>query len=493
MRLLPLTFRARLTLRWTVMFGLLLAAANLAIYFGVREFLYRDLHAKLRTLGATEVASAVDRPLGVHLHEFPAEAMGQREFAEKLVQIYDQDGHIVQQSRILGSTPPLVPRSRLERVFAGRMPLLQVTALGRPAHMVVVQAERDGRRYAIAVGLFDDQLEYGLSTLAWLLSGVWMVGVGATAGIGFALGSTVLRPVERITERAASIARGDFAGRLDPPAVEDEVGRMTHALNSVLDKLHGVVQANQRFASDASHELRGPITAMAGEIDVTLKHERSAEDYRETLTLLRERLDSLVAVTEDLMVLVRAQESESQLDVREVPLVPLISAAAKRQASAAAARNITIRLDRFPALMAYGDPRLLARVFDNVIANAVAYNRDGGEVVISGGFEEPADDSWQAASAIVLVRDTGTGIPAADHERVFERFYRVDASRARHTGGTGLGLAICREVLGALDGSIRVAESSPAGTIMEIRLPGHGVSSAAETSVLVSPPTAASA
>ena len=123
--------------------------------------------------------------------------------------------------------------------------------------------------------------------------------------------------------------------------------------------------------------------------------------------------------------------------------------------------------------MAYADPRLLARVLDNVLANAVHYNRDGGAIVISGSVEESAPDEWKTGAALITVTDTGPGIPPGDAERVFDRFYRLDRSRARGTGGSGLGLAICREVLAVLGGSIRIIASSPEGTTFEIRVPGR--------------------
>ena len=481
----PLTFRARLTLRWTVMLGLLLALADVAIYASIRAYLYRDLDSQVRTLGATELASATDGPEGVHVHEVPASSLASREFATKVVQLYDASGRLLHQSLVLGATAPLVDRVTVAAALGGQTPLVSVTALDRPARMVVLRASRDGEQYAVAVGLFADGISAGLAKLAVLLVTVWIVCVVVTGAIGFAFASTALRPVERITRRAATIARGDFGARLDPPAVEDELGRMTRSLNSVLERLHGAIEANRRFAADASHELRSPMTAMAGEIDVTLKHERTAAEYRETLALVRERLDSLVAVAEDLMVLVRAQEATGELELREVSLVPLIRASAHRLAGLVASRAITMVFDRFPDLVAYGEPRLLSRVFDNVLANAIRYDRHAGQITISGIIDEPAGDEWKAPSATIYVRDTGAGISESEHERVFERFYRVDQSRARHTGGTGLGLAICREVLTALGGTIRVHDSSPLGTTMEIRLPGRVASDSIENGMLI--------
>lgn len=240
----------------------------------------------------------------------------------------------------------------------------------------------------------------------------------------------------------------------------------------MLERLHGALEGHRRFAADASHELRTPITAMAGEIDVTLMRPRSADEYRESLAVVRERLSSMTGLCEDLMLLVHAQEGAQGLELREVPVLPQLQRSVTRLAAAAAARQITFDLHSLPDLTAYADPRLLARALDNVLANAVFYNRDGGRVDISGTVVDSV--AVDAADAIVItISDTGPGIPPGEFERVFDRFYRLDRSRGSSTGGSGLGLAISREVLAVLHGSIRIAHSSPEGTTFEIRLPGR--------------------
>ena len=204
---------------------------------------------------------------------------------------------------------------------------------------------------------------------------VWVAGLVTTTALGYWLASRALAPVVGISRRAARIARGDFAARLDPPVRLDEVGEMTQSLNEVLDRLHGALEGHRRFASDASHELRTPITAMAGEIDVALMRPRTAEEYRDTLWVVRERLSSLTTLCEDLVLLVHAQEGAPGLELREVPLLPQLQRSTTRLASAAAARDVRIEACDLPDLVAYADPRLLARVLDNVLANAVFYNR----------------------------------------------------------------------------------------------------------------------
>ena len=467
------TFRARLMLRWTLAMGVLLGVANVGVYAGARAYLHRWLDDHVRTLAATETASSTDGVGDVHLHEGPFSQLHAGGFAEKFVQIFDRDGRLVLQSTTLAGGAPAIPAAVVQEAFAGRAPLVSVTVGDRHARVAVLTASHDGRAYAVAVGLFGDDLAKGLSSLAWLLALMWVASVGATAAIGYVLASRALAPVARITERAAWIAQGHFEDRLDQPPVDDEVGRMTVLLNSMLDRMRGAVEANRRFASDASHELRGPLTAMAGELDVALRHPRSAESYEDTLRHVRERLSALTRLAEDLILLVRTQEGTREVMLKEVDVAVLVSDAFQRLESPARARGITLGHDRLDGLFVYADPALMARVVDNVLANAVHYNRENGWVQVTAHVEEPADGTWEAPIVQIEVTDTGPGIPPEQQERVFERFFRLDHSRARHTGGSGLGLAICREVVALHGGTIRVGASSSGGTTMEIRMPGR--------------------
>jgi two-component system OmpR family sensor kinase len=476
-------FRGQLTLWWALGFGLLLAVANVAIYAAFDAYLRSDLDRKVRTVAATELASSTDGP-GIHLHPLPKEQLAGGEFADTFVQILSPDGTVRLATPILRGLPALVGPEQIQAAMDGHAPLISVLVGGRPGRAAVLRTQIGGQRYAVMVGLFRDDIDAHLARLAWVLGLVWMAGLVTTAGLGYWLASRALAPVVGISRRAARIARGDFAARLDPPVRHDEVGEMTRSLNQVLDRLHGALESHRRFSSDASHELRTPITAMTGEIDVALMRPRTADEYRETLLVVRERLSSMTALCEDLMLLVHAQEGAPGVDLREVALLPQLQRSAARLAAAATARHIRIEAHELPDLAAYADPRLLARVLDNVLANAVFYNSEHGRIRISGaaavGSEARAVDT-----IVITVSDTGPGIPHAERERVFERFYRLDQARGSSTGGSGLGLAICREVLAVLRGSIRIAESSSAGTTFEITLPGRIASSRTVSQALV--------
>jgi signal transduction histidine kinase len=467
----PRTFRASLTVWWTAGFALLLAAACVAVYLAFARYLDRDLDLKVRTVAATELASSTDGAT-VHLHELPTDALARGAYTEKFVQIFDAHGRLHLSSRSLAGAPALIPASVIEAALAGEAPVVSVTIGGRPARAAVLRTRMGAEGFAVLVGVSRDQIDAHLARLAWVLLTVWGAGVAATSALGYWLASRALAPVVDITSRAARIAQGEFAVRL-APSRQDEVGQMTESLNHVLDRLHGAIEAHRRFAADASHELRAPLTAMAGEVDVMLKYRRTADEYRETLVIVSERLAALTSLCEDLMLLVHAQEGAHGIELREVPVWRHLKDAASRLAGDPSRRAITIAARELPDLVAYADPRLLARVFDNVLSNAMHYNRDGGTIVISGSAEESPPDEWKTGAIVITVTDSGHGIPAAEWERVFDRFYRLDQSRTRRTGGSGLGLAICREVMTVLGGSIRIISSSNAGTTFEIKMPGR--------------------
>ena len=478
-------FRVQLTLWWALAFGLLLAVANLAIYTAFDVYLRRDLDRKVRTVAGAELASSTDGA-GIHLHPLPKEALAEGEFADTFVQILSVDGIVRLASPAIRDLPALAGHDQVQAALDGRAPLVSLVVGGRSGRAALLRTKIGGQRYVVMVGLFRDRIEAHLSRLAWVLLLVWVAGLATTTALGYWLTSRALAPVVGISRRAARIARGDFAARLDPPVRLDEVGEMTRSLNEVLDRLHGALEGHRRFASDASHELRAPITAMVGEIDVTLMRPRSAEEYRDTLQVVRERLSSVTALCEDLMLLVHAQEGVPGVELREVPLLPQLQRSATRLAGAAAARDIRIEARDLPDMVAYADPRLLARVLDNVLANAVFHNRDAGRIEVSGAADHHSDTA-AVDTVVITVSDTGSGIPPDAFERVFDRFYRLDQSRARGTGGSGLGLAICREVLAVLRGSIRIAASSCEGTTFEIRLPGRVASSRRISEPLVDP------
>lgn len=470
-RATSLSLRTQLTLRWTLAFGLVLTLALLLVFVSARAFGYAALDLHLRTVAATELASSTDQGSPIHLHEFPVGALNDREFAPKFSLIYDADGALVAHTGGFQPGEMELDRGFREDALAGRTPLIDIEWQGRHGRLIALRAEGEGGRpYVLAVGMLADRLDDNLMRLLWVLLGVWVAALGATAVVGYHLASRALQPIDRITQRAGEIARDRIDARLDPLDTDDEIGRMTRLLNEMLDKLHGVIDANRRFAADASHELRSPLTAIAGEVDVALKRDRSAQEYEETLRVVRARLAEMFTLADNLTLLVQAEECADAVALRPVPVEALLAGVAQRLGSLAAQRQVhlalPVRVDH--RLRVFGDAALLARALDNVVGNALQYTAAGGRVNLEVQWQAPPDhDAWTPGRVCLRVRDTGQGIPATEWERIFDRFYRLDVSRSRRTGGTGLGLSITRAIVTLFGGSVRVVASNTAQSTVD--------------------------
>jgi signal transduction histidine kinase len=467
-----LSFRTHLTLRWTVTFAVLLALVNLVIYLGASAYSRRDLDAQVQMLAANDMLSAAEVTEQGYLFEQPASAFRDFGAMPAYGQLLTLDGQVANATPSLKDLGPLLDSQQVRHATEGGLPLVTTEVRGRPLRLLAVPVNRDARPFILVMGVSEAPLQQRQRPLAALLVGVWVGAVLLTALAGFVLASRALRPIDRITSRATAIARGDFKARLDPPGVDDEIGRMTRMLNDVFDRLHGAIETNRHFAADASHELRTPLTALQGEVDVALKRERSVAEYQETLEVVRDGLRYMIETTENLMVLVRAQERVAERIVEEVALGPLLESSMARARAITTPRGLTLRADTFAGVVIYGDARLYARVFDNLLANAVHYNREDGAVTVTARYLEAASDEWAPDRVLVSVTDTGTGIPPEEWQRVFERFRRIESGRQRRRGA-GLGLAICREVVALYGGTIRVAASSESGTTIEVDLPGR--------------------
>jgi signal transduction histidine kinase len=471
----PLSFRARLTLRWTGSFAVLLAFVSLCIYAGAAHYSRRDLDGQVRMMAANDLSSSAELTEQRHLFADPEAAFEDFGFVPSYGQLLTLEGKVVNATPSLSGRPPMLDVSQLQRAREDPAAIHSTVVHGRRLRVLVLPLRHDGQPHLLAIGVSEGPVQQRLRPLALLLIGVWLGGVAITAMLGFGLASRALEPIDRITTRARAIAGGDFSARLDPPAHDDEIGRMTRLLNDMLERLHSAIETNRHFAADASHELRTPLTAMAGEVDVALKRDRPTAEYRETLRVVRDGLRQMRDLTENLLALARAQERTVERFFEEVPLETLVAAAVERASSIAAARRVTLHADRLDALVVYGDPRLYARVLDNLLSNAVHYNRDGGTVTIDARCVEAASDAWVTDRVIVTVSDTGIGIPAGEWERIFERFRRVDSPPSRRRVGAGLGLAICRAVVTLYGGEVKVAASSAAGTTFEVDLPGRRI------------------
>ncbi|MFD6188298.1 sensor histidine kinase [Streptomyces sp. NPDC060275] len=259
-----------------------------------------------------------------------------------------------------------------------------------------------------------------------------------------------LRPVEGIRrEMAAITASEDLARRVPVPGTHDEVARLATTTNETLAALEASVERQRGFVADASHELRSPIASLRTQLEVAAAHPELLD------------LDGAVADTVRLQRLAADLLLLARLDAGERPADARVDLAALAREAAEGRTGVRVRGDE-DAVSVAGSRGQLGRVLANLLDNAERHARSAVEVSVR----------WDGDAAVVAVADDGEGVPAADRERIFERFVRLDDARSRDDGGAGLGLAIARDVAVRHGGTLTVHDASAGGALFELRLPG---------------------
>lgn len=307
--------------------------------------------------------------------------------------------------------------------------------------------------------------------LGWLRSfRLGLLGVGgAVLALGLAVGwwitSRATRPMERMSAAASRIAAGDLSERVPVTDSESEVGRLGSVLNSTFDRLQAAFDRQQQFTADAAHEMRTPLAVIISETQTTLARERTAAEYRETVEGCLDTAQQMRRITETLLLLTRIDGGEAAVSRQEVDLADVARDCMQRLDSLAKEHQVSVHTELGSAA-AFSVRERLEQVVLNLAANAIYYNRPGGEVRLTTLSED--------GYAVLKVADNGIGIAAAELPHVFDRFYRVDKARSQAQGHTGLGLAICKTIVEAERGTIDVSSVLGQGTAFTVRIPSQG-------------------
>ncbi len=301
----------------------------------------------------------------------------------------------------------------------------------------------------------------------YLLSRVLLVAtpliVLVTADVSWWVASSALRPVTVMAAQAEAITARSADRRLYAATATDELGQLARAFNRLLNRLGTALQMQRQFMADASHELRTPVSVIQTAAEVTLERPvREDWEYREALTIVNEQSTRLSRLVEDMLVLARADAGGYRLTRRPIYMDELVAECVRAVSVVAATQDIELVTVIEPDVSVNADDGLLHQLVTNLLDNAVQYTPPGGSVTVS------VDDD--AASATITVSDTGSGIPPADRERVFERFVRLDPARSA-TSGAGLGLPIARWIAEQHEGTLTVEQNAVGGCLFVVRLP----------------------
>ena len=282
-------------------------------------------------------------------------------------------------------------------------------------------------------------------------------------GVAVGFSSILVKPFNRVTQAITEVKDG-FTD--EPIAVPDyiETEHIIDAFNQLLTQMKVIDDSRQEFVSNVSHELKTPLTSMKVLADSLMQQEDAPlELYQEFMQDIANEIERENKIINDLLSLVKMDKTAAQMNITAVDINELIESVLKRLRPIARLRDVEVTFESIRPVTAEIDEVKITQVFTNLVENAIKYNKEHGWVKVL------LDADHQFFT--VEISDSGIGIPEADYDHIFERFYRVDKSHSREIGGTGLGLAITRNAILLHRGSVKVASTEGGGTSFTVKIP----------------------
>jgi signal transduction histidine kinase len=468
------SIRLRLALWYTAVTALVLVLASSAAYVLHTRDQYEDVDRSLVTTAdhfEEEVASSTPTrpPAGMALSGDP----------NILVRLYDANGVPFGATGESPEAPALTPAEVLAEdagpAYDRFLRWLPGGATFGTGAFAVARDPTTGDRlrlYALPVGPNGQdghvltwsslrRVDESVRFLRFVMLGVVLGGIVVAAGSSLAVAGPALRPIAAMTQTARAIAasRG-FSRRLEEPARKDELGRLARTFNEMLASLEEAYRSQQRFVADAAHELRAPLTAIQGNVELLARMpDMPADERAEALAYLDGEARRLSRIVAELLTLARADAGQT-LERRPVELDRVLLDALAEMRPLAEDRRL--ELTSFEPVMVNGDADRLKQLLLNLLDNSLKYTPPDGRISV--------ELARSPSEAVLTIRDTGVGISREDLPQIFERFYRADPARSRDPAGTGLGLAIVRWIVDQHEGEISVDSRVGQGTTVTVRL-----------------------
>jgi two-component system OmpR family sensor kinase len=483
--------RVRLTLWYAGVLALVLVVLAFATYFILRESTAKRADSNLAELAdgflTTLQAELKDESGPDAFKRGALEAIIEHRFRDHFYAILDPMDAIVVSSRDLPAVIPITSQEESSRIINPDALRELVRSSSRPDRMFqTLRGQRGGYRgyvrhfaengqtYTLVVLQSLHSQKEMFDQLAQTFSLVIPIAVLLASVGGYFLARKSLAPVVAMSTQAGRIGAATLHERLPVQNEKDELGHLARSFNQLLDRLDQSFDRQRRFMADASHELRTPVAILRGEAEVALaRPDRTPEEYRESLAVLRAESQRLTHIVEDLFTLARADAGQYPLSPHDFYLDELVADCTRTTRTLALAKRITLNCDAPQELPIHADEALLRRMILNLLDNAIKYTPEGGSVSLACRRE--------GGEYMLSITDTGPGIPAELQPRIFERFFRADKARSHSEsdgGGAGLGLSIARWIAEAHRGRLELVRSDVTGSTFAAFLPAKSAVSA---------------
>ena len=478
------SLRFKLTLWYVLILGILLISFSSFLYFTLSKSLHRDVDNKLSSL-AKLIASESVSPLSKfgfgNIDQTLETSMNLKPIG-KFIQVLDESGNIGRKSENLKNVQLPISLHALKNASKGLVTFETNRSFeNTPLRIItfpLVENNHVTKIVQIASSL--EEVEEALNTLFIILVITVPLALMVASLGGQFLAHKALKPVDHITQTARMITSQNLNQRIIPPKVKDEISRLIETFNEMISRLDQSFRQIKQFSSDASHELKTPLTILKGEVEVMLRKERTPQEYQQTLKSNLEEINRMSQIVEDLLILSKADTGDIRLNKEDISLAEILNEVVAQMDMLAKSKRLHLSTsNHHQDIHIFGDALRIRELFINLIENGIKYTEEGGSIHIALQKENellvgnPADRMKREKEefAKIIVSDTGIGIAKEDQEKIFDRFFRVDKARSREQGGSGLGLSICRWIVEAHQGEIKVESELGKGSSFIIILP----------------------
>jgi len=478
------SLRFKLTLWYVLILGILLISFSSFLYFTLSKSLHQDMDNKLRSL-AELIASESSSPLSKfgfgNIDQALETSMNLKPIG-KFIQVLDESGNIGRKSENLKNVQLPISLNALKNASKGLITFETNRSIGNTPLRIITfpVSENNHVTKIVQIASSLEGVEDALSTLFLILIITVPLALMVASLGGQFLAHKALKPVDNITQTARIITSQNLNQRITPPKVKDEISRLIETFNEMISRLDQSFRQIKQFSSDASHELKTPLTILKGEVEVTLRKERPPEEYQLTLKSNLEEINRMSQIVEDLLLLSRADTGEVRLSKEDINLTDILNEVVTQMGRLAMSKGLSLSTsNHYQDIHIFGDALRIRELFINLIENGIKYTEQGGSIHITLQKENATPVRSQSDReqlekgefAKVVISDTGIGIAKGDQERIFSRFFRVDKARSREQGGSGLGLSICKWIVEAHQGEIVVESELGKGSSFIVKLP----------------------
>jgi heavy metal sensor kinase len=454
------TLRNRIAAYFVLTAGILLGLVFLALYQVVQFSLYKHIDGDLE-LESIEVHKSIvvlsDQFIFANPYEWKEGEHGQAEVNPVFLQVVDTNGTVIRKSENLRDNQiPFDPHATKESFSNAILANEPVRIIQLP----ILSTQNRTLAY-LSIAASSKQIDVVLADLSMVLLILYPICIAVMFGVSRKIAGRSIAPVHSVIATADRITRENLSLRIDLPRNKDELHLLASTVNHLLDRIENALVRERQFTSDVAHELRTPLAALKGTLEVLIRKERRPEEYEEKISSGISEVNRLSRLVDRLLMLARYESGTVKPVLAPVDVRELAGSVLQRLEPFVEAKKLQVRVDAGQAQFVRADRGMVEIMLENIVANAVKYSNGSGLVEIV---------TRQIGEATELrVTDHGIGMSQEQSRRIFDRFYRAEESRNSDIPGFGLGLAIVKSLADLQQVELSVESSPDAGTTVVMK------------------------